>query len=350
MRAVGLSVLVLGRLVFSDLPAQDPQGPPPAGQQQPQQQQPVLVDTVVATVNDAAIMLSTVRTQVAGKIEAAERRIGRRLKSAEIITLFRAQLDEEVDKHALAQSAKSFGFATPEQIEQLFADEMRREEAAQVRDLGTWQEFSRELQRQGRTWQTYMREQRVEKMSEFAKDFAIRMRMQKQSNLFLTPKMLRETYRREIDRFVHGSMAQVVAILFRGPDAEAHAAAARGIWADADLTPSDVIARIEGATATAVEPQLVTPDNRDSLASEELADFALAGPAGAVSGPMSIGAGILVAKVIAYRPAREGRFEDPDVQLELRSICLDSVINEFTKQALERAANRTEVWKSQVFR
>jgi len=276
------------------LPAQE--GPPTA----PAQNREVLVDTVIATVNDAAIMLSTIRTQTAGTILAAERSIGRPLRTPEILTVFASALDREVERHSLAQSAKSFGIATPEQVEQLFSDEMKREEAEQVRDLGTWQEFSRELQRQGRTWQTYWREQRVEKMFQFAQDFAIRMRMQKQSNLFLTPKMLRETYRREKGRFVHGAEAEIAIAIFTGPQAAEHAATAAAKWAQEDISPRQLINGIDGATGTALPVvSHVTDSSREALASE-MVDFALAGPLNQVSQPMPAGNGFHVVKITAY--------------------------------------------------
>lgn len=329
------------------LPAQEP-GAPGIAPKQP----PVLVDTVVATVNDAAIMLSTLRTATAGRIDAIEAQLDRKLRPPEVMSLLSQALDYEVDRHSLAQSAKSFGIATPEQVEQLFADEMKREEAEQVRDLGTYQEFSRELQREGRTWQTYWREKRVEKMAEFAKDFAIRMRMQKQRNLYLTPKMLRETYRREIGRFIRGAEAELSILVFRGTDAERHARAAAATWALQDLAPAQLVekAKAAGALATALPPLRGIREGSRAELAEELVDFALAGPLGQVSPPLAIGGGFHVAKVTAFSAARDGRFEDAEVQLELRAICLESVIGEFTKQALDRASDRTEVWRAKLFR
>ena len=324
------------------------QGPPAPDRAPNEPPRPVRVDTVIATVNDAAIMLSRVRSAVDARAKGLGIELGRPLQQAEIMTLYRAFLDREIERHSLAQSAKSFGFATPEQVEQLFADEMKREEAAQVRDFGTWQNFSRELERTGRTWQTFMREERVRTMSELAREFAVTVRLQKQRNLFLTPRMMRETYQRNVAHFVHDAEAEVHVIQFRGADAEAHARQAKAVWTDPTLIPPQVIDSITGASATALRPMVVTRGS-ESLP-PELVEFALAGPEGNISEPLHHADGIWLAKVNAYRPARNGVFEDPEVQIELRNLCMQSVENEFLKQALERAANRTEVWKTPELR
>ncbi|MCR9244597.1 MAG: SurA N-terminal domain-containing protein [bacterium] len=320
---------------------------------------PVLVDRVVATVNDGAIMFSTVLAGASSKIRTAQEMLGRRLQREEFRVFLLRELEGLVNDHSLAQSAKSLGFATPEQIEQLFADELRREEAANVRDFGTWQKFSQELERTNRTWQTYMREQRTEKLALFAKEFAVNMRMKKQENLFLTPRMLRETYERETtgdkagnNKFIHGAGAAVALIAFRGPKARDLAAAASIVWATSEMSAEALIEQTSGAKgfASALRPLTVTDESRDSLASAELADFALAGPRGAVSPVIDNGGAILLGKIITYRAPRNGRFEDPEVQLELRQMCMESVRGEFLQQALKRASTRTEVWRTPEFR
>ena len=321
--------------------------------QEPQPQKPaaghVLVDTVVATVNDASIMLSELRTRAVGKVNNAERQIGRRLTEAEIGVLFQDELKPLIDKHAMAQAAKTFGIATPEQVEQYFRDEMKLEEADQVRDLGTHQEFSRELQRQGLTWPTYYREQRVEKMYRLAIEFAVSMRMQKQSNLFLTPSMLRKTWREHVGLFVHGAAANILVITFTGPDARGHAEQAAGLWEKANMTPAELLAAIPLCKANVIPFANLADQSRESHP-PQLVDFALAGPEGRVSQPMALGDGIVVAKVIAHRPARNGKFEDAQVQGELRVFAENKVRAEFLGQALRRALDRTEYWVTPTLR
>ncbi len=297
----------------------------------------IRVDTVVATVNDDVIMLSELRTLFGVSARTIESKQQRRLTNEERAYLVQAELNKLIQDRTMAQAAKTLGLADPAMIESLFQDELRREAAEQVRNLGTEQKFSQELQRQGRTWQSFEREQRAEKMRDFAEELSIRARLQKQQNLFLTPRMMQELYHREIDRFVRPAMAIVGAVVFRGDQAAEQAAAAIELWRKEDLTSRAVADRFPGALslgendASTLDPEL------------ELTRFALAGPQGNVSAPMTSPAGLQVAKVLRFEPAMNGRFEDPAVQVQLRRIGLDKVIGELRQQALERAAARTEV-------
>lgn len=330
------------------VPAQPPAGAgatapaaPPAGRQP--------VDWVVATVNDAAILMSELRTRAAGSVNREELNLGRRLRPAEVLTMLKAELVPIVQNHAMAQAAKTFGFATPEQVEELFQDEMRREEEEQIRDFGTLVEFSKELQLTGRTWQTYERERRVDKMRQFAEDFAVGMRMQKQGNLFLTPRMLRETYQRRIDQFVHGPRAGVILVGFEGPDARDTAAAAAALWRQEDLDGKGLLARFPTAKGTTQELGGITEKSRASLATV-LADFALAGPLNHVAEPFELGGTWRTAKIALYEPAANGKFEDAEVQAELRYLCQKGVVGELRRQATARAMQRTEYWVHKDFR
>jgi hypothetical protein len=311
--------------------AQDPQAPAAPRQPQP----PVLVDAVVATVNDSTILLSELRTLAAGRIRTIEARSGP-LSGAEVQRIYRDELEERIDVYRMAQSAKTFGVVAPEQVEQLFRAELERDKQDQVRDLGSYLEFSRELQRQGRTWQAYEREQRIEKLYDFAQSFSVWRRIQKQQNLYLTPRMLRETYAANRDRFVRSAQARVALVSFRGPNAQANAEQAAAMWSLQNLTSRELAQRFPDA--------LATQDLNASSLRPELREFGEAGPLNTVSPPMVRPGGVDVAKVIAYLPARNGKFEDREVQEELRELCHRQVLGEFRHQALERARARTEVW------
>ncbi|MBM4060375.1 MAG: peptidyl-prolyl cis-trans isomerase [Planctomycetes bacterium] len=318
--------------------AQEPPAPP-AGPQRP-----FLVDRVVATVNDTAILRSELLTLAAGQLRAAEANLLRRLQPPELLALLREVLAPLVQNHAMAQAAKTFGTVPPERVEQIFQDELAREEAEQVRDFGTWQEFSKELQRQGRTWQTYVRERRVDKMQQIAEELAVGGRLRnRQGNLLLTPRMLRETYQREIARFVHGPRASAELVGFEGRDGAATAAAAAELWRKEALTGQQLRERFPGVKGTSTEISGITEASRESLA-PEIVDFALGGPAGAVSAPFELGGSFRVARITRHEPGRQGRFEDPDVQIALRNLCQRQVLGELRQQAIDRAMLRAETW------
>jgi hypothetical protein len=314
----------------SDAPAQReaPAQPP----------RPIRIDKVVATVNDSAIMWSALRTNTLGRLRALEARYGR-VRPEDIERVSREELEDLIDRHTMAQAAKTFGVFTPEQIETFFRRELERDEQEQIRDFGSHQAWNQALQNAGRTWQTYVSEQRVDKLARYAEEFSVDMRLQRQSNLFLTPRMLRETYEREKSRFVRPAEAIVALVVFAGPDAASNAEAAAAAWRNEDVSSRELAARYAGALAT---------DNMIASALlPELSQWALAGPQGNVSAPIANGGKLQVAKVMTYLAARKGRFEDLDVQDELRLMCHRGVVEEFRKQALERARQRTEVWRAQ---
>lgn len=313
---------------LASMPAQaDPPAPQPT---------PVMVDTVIATVNDSAIMLSALKTNRSGRLRAIQARYGS-VRPEDVERVTREELEALIDRHTMAQAAKTFGVFPPEQVETFLRRDLERDERELVRDFGSQQAYSQALQEQGRTWQTFVSEQRVDKLAQYAEQFSVDMRLQRQSNLFLTPRMLRETYERERGRFVRPAEAVVAMVVFRGPDATSQAATAAAAWRQADLTSRELAARHPGAVAL---------DN--TIASSLIADlsaWALAGPQYNVSEPIPRGADVQLAKILQYLPARDGRFEDLDVQDELRLMCHRGVVEEFKKQALERARQRSEVWR-----
>lgn len=305
-----------------------------------------LVDGIFATVNDSAIMMSAVKDLAAGRIRA-ETAKGQPLTQQRLELIYRQELDREIDRHRMAQAAKSLGTWTPQQVDEIVKSELLRDQQEQVRDLGSINAFSRELKRQGRDWPTWEGEQRIDKLNELFDELAVRQRLARRQNLFLTPRMLREAWNNPQvqSRFQREAQAWVTQVQFAGPQAPAQAAAAAELWRQQDLTARQLADQYPGA-------RVVPPVSAREMAADlaKVAEFALTGPAGAVSPPLPIGQQIAVAKVTEFRPGRNAKFEDEAVQAELRGICLRAVFEEFQLQALERARQRTEVWEPQVTR
>jgi hypothetical protein len=297
-----------------------------------------LVDSVAATVNDDAILVSTVRTTLIGKVNELEKTYGR-LSAADLQTLQNEALRAEIDRHRMAQSVKSLGALTPEQIEQIVAGENERQRDAAVRDVGgSIGEYTREMARQRRTWPLIEQDKRTEQLHDLFREIAVSRRLGQKTNLYVTPRMLREAFQANRDRFVRDASATVLQVRFTGPDAQANAERAAAVWRQEDLTPRQLAERFPPAIG--IETR-ATSLSRDL---QPLATFALAGPNGNVSEPLAAGGAIFVAKVADHRPARNGRFEDADVQDDLRDICLGTIRGEFARQAMRRAEQRTEVW------
>ncbi|MGB3967455.1 MAG: hypothetical protein WBO45_12070, partial [Planctomycetota bacterium] len=173
----------------------------------------LFVDGVMASVNDSAIMVSSVRVLGASRVRELRQR-GVELSSSDYDLIYREYLDREINRHRMAQAAKSLGTLPPEQIDDIVKDELARDQAEQVRAVGTYNGYSRELKRQGLDWPTRANEQRIDKLKELADAIAVAQRLSDKHNLFLTPGMLRQTWADPAHRarFQHEALARVVQV------------------------------------------------------------------------------------------------------------------------------------------
>jgi hypothetical protein len=314
-----------------------------AQQRPPEANDWVLIDAVVCTVNDAVILRSEIATLTVGGVRGREMELGRPLNAEERALMELEFLRKKIHQHALAQAAKTLGIISPEHVEQLFQQELEEEEQAQVRDLGTYQKLSQELARQNRTWETYVREQRVDKLADMTRGLAY-SRLQNQHNLFITPQQMRAHYRKHIDDFVHDQAARISGVTCLGPDADAVARDVIAAWKLETVTAHELMRRFQDRGVQVLfENQRTTAANPGQLRQDRV-DFGLAGPFGRVSDPIPVDGAVQVWKVVDFQPARAGRFEDPEVQNEIRALLEVKVIEDLMKQTIERALRRTEPW------
>ena len=120
----------------------------PTNAQEDPLQGAVLLDRVMATVNDAVILNREVLALTLGQISVAERERGRPLSLPEKRGLLQRNLNSKIDQHALAQGAITLGIIPPERVESIFQDQLREEERELVRKLGTLQAVTEEQARQ----------------------------------------------------------------------------------------------------------------------------------------------------------------------------------------------------------
>jgi hypothetical protein len=322
--------------------AQDPAaGATPPQQPAPKRSLGAPVDGVVAPVNDSGLLTSQIRTLAASRLRALRAQGG--MRPEDELAVLERTLDGEIDRYRLALAAKTMSPLPPEQLEDILRREFERDRQEQVRDLGSLTRFSDELKRVGRTWPMHQREQRIQKLYELADEFAVGRRLMGQTRHFLTPGMLQKEYEANRDLFVRPGMATVVQVRFSGPDAEKNATAAAAAWRNEEITARALAERFPDAIGVGAEIAV------DKLATElaPVKEFALAGPAGAVSSPVLHRGAFVIAKVAQFAPARNDAFIDPTVQEQLRDLCTQKIIVEFREQAAERAKQRTEVWRAQ---
>lgn len=305
----------------------------PAGPRTPKR---LFVDSVVASVNDSSILQSKLFRASSGQIQGQLMQ-GKRLSYDDVRRLTVRELRKLVSDHQMAQSARSFGNFPPERFDAILKSELDRDQQDRVRELGTEFAVSEELARKGETWQTHRQELRTEKLTMLAKQFAIYERLRKQSNLYLTPRMLRETYEEFRHEFVREAVAETVFVICTGPSAQANAKEVIKLWSSGDWSAREIAEKVPNVT-----PGLQMPAR---TLSEPLKSFGMAGPLGNVSEPIpGPGGSFKVAKIMKWQAASDGRFEDPEVQAMVRTIASRKVHLEFEMQAQQRARDRTKVW------
>lgn len=296
----------------------------------------LFVDCVVASVNDSSILQSKLFRASSGQIKGQLFQ-GKRLSLDQIRGMTIRELRKLVTDHQMAQSARSFGNFPADRFDAILKSELDRDQQDRVRELGTEFAVSEDLARRGETWQTHRKELRTEKLTMLAKQFAIYERLRKQSNLYLTPRMLRDTYKEFQSEFVKEAVADTAILICTGPNAEANAKAAVEFWRSGDWTAREVADKCSG-----VSPGLTLPAR---TLGRQLKVFGMAGPVGNVSDPIQgAGGSYKVAKIMKWQAASDGRFEDPEVQALVRTIATRKVHLEFELQAQQRARDRTKVW------
>lgn len=319
------------------LPAQQAAAPAPNTQpaQPSARAEKLFVDSVIASVNDSAILQSrlfmTTRPVIAGK----EAELQQPLTDRQIQELILRDLNSVIGDYQMAQAARSFGNIPAERFDSIVDDLVERDKEDLRRDLGDYAAVSRELREDGETWQSYTRGKRIEKMQMIAEQLAIADRLRKQQNLHLTPRMLRETYQKHRSRYVFPAAAVLDMVVFVGADAKNKAREASTWWRTGPHTSREVANRVGGTPLPPEDASKLLPNLRE---------FALAGPTGNVSEPLPRGAAFVVARIREFHEGRNGSFSDPDVQADVRRIARGAVQQEFHLQALNRARDRTEVW------
>jgi hypothetical protein len=317
--------------------------------QQPQQRNIVVIDEVVSTVNDAAILASTVERTAGGAIRARELELGRSLTEAETLKERLKVLAKLIDEHSMAQATKTLGVLPPGRVEEVVQERLKQATREQVRQLGSELRFTQELKAQGQSWPSWERDQRLKIMSELAEGIAVWGRLQYQQNLFITPRMMREFYHKNRLQFVHGFLSTVARIgFFVEGDREAVLAGARKaaeLWRTESLTSTEMTARFPAARA---QPDLIDigPDTPPDRVPQYVLDFA-ANQAGTVSDPVAVGENsVFVMKVLDHHEATNASFEDPQVQAAIRHALEQGVIRRLRDEAIQRSRDRTYIWPS----
>jgi hypothetical protein len=316
-----------------------------AGAQVPDPSSLVLVDGVVATVNDTVILQSELIAQVTGRIRTFEAQSGTKVTDAQREAFLQEARRQLIWRAAMAQGAKTLGIVPSQRVDEIVQDMMREDERQQQRDFGSLMRWSEAWAQQNLTYDSYEREQRTAKMYELTKQIAVNARLQNQFNLFITPRMMREAWRQR-----QPSLASTVAIVgvvgfgSRDDKTRALVAEAARVWRAEQLTPNELAARFRDRVAAIPMTVRVASSNRPKELQPELIDFGLAGPLGNVSEPFAAETSFQIWKVLDYAGGQQKSFDDPETQVQLRRMLEGQVVDKLQDDALRRCLERTQPW------
>lgn len=338
------------------LPAQlapPPQKPaPPPGEYVP-------IDRVESKVGDDAILMSRVRAMIAPDIRVKQQLKGGPLSASELNDYYQRGRGKLEDQYAMAQAAKTLGILPPDRIEALLQSRLDEAEAEEVRKFGTTARFAQALTRQNRTWESWRRDTRMQEELALTKELAVYGRLQNQANLFITPRMLRELYDYlKPHLYVTRSSASIAVVRI---DASADlqragevAAAASRLWRQENLDGRGLAEKVQQQERDAHrDPAIIsfarTVEGIEAGAEQPipqpLVDFALQHQLGEVSEPIQVGPNLWLAKVIDRVEGRNSGFDDPGVQAELRQKLEGHLFDHLIQVAVERARERTYIWR-----
>jgi hypothetical protein len=305
----------------------------------------VLVDGVVATVNDTVILQSELISQVNGDIRTREARTGTKVTDAQREVFMQEARKQLVWRAAMAQGAKTLGIIPSQRVDELVQDMMREDERQQQRDFGSLMRWSEAWAQQNLTYDSYEREQRTAKMYELTQQIAVGGRLQNQLNLFITPRMMREAWR-QTQASLASTMAIVAVVGFSGRDDKTRALAeeAARVWRAEQLTETELAARFRDRVATVPMKTAIASSNRPKDLPKELIDFGLAGPLGNVSEPFAAETSFQVWKITDYAGGQQKSFDDPETQTQLRRLLEARVVDKLRDDALRRCMARTQPW------
>lgn len=301
----------------------------------------VIVDRVVATVNDTVILYSELNTLASSELRVAETTKGSKLTDAERAFIINRNLQELINRAALSQAAKTLGVLPPDRVEDLLKGMLKDDEDQQIRDFGSMTAFSRALSESNRTWETWQREQRQSKLADLTKQIAVYGRLQNQRGLFITPKMMRQYLARN-QKAIEDQRAIVAIVGFSGPSAKEAAEQAAAAWRNEPLSPAELAKRFDARGAVDLGVLVLSQESRKDRP-KDLVDFALAGPINQVQ--VVDKSGIQqVWKVTDYAGGKKQSFDDPLVQADIRRNLEQQVVQYLTRETIRRARERTEPW------
>ena len=351
LRSPGLWAGGLILVLVSALPAQPE---PTSGDQQRVKLPPgrVTLDEIMAVVGGRPIFLSAVQEEFDAFVSGRESS-GVLLSDQEKQQLWTQILTRAVQDRMLAHGAMTLGFATPEQVERYVQDCTRQEERDLIRQFGSIGGVVEELRYRDQTWAAYQSELRETRLKELAINESIALRLNNQVSLFVTKKALREYYKQNVQRWVHGPVATLDVVAFlpgstngngNGASQEERADAASRTWNDG-LSAEEVAERFGGVPVRGTwEFGSDIPDDRAPFYRE----FALQNSEGTVSLPIPHQGTLWVLRVRSREEGANLPFENPMVQQSIQLTLQGDLVGYLRMETLIRSQSRTYIWPAEL--
>lgn len=310
------------------------------------------LDGVLMTVDSRVILFSEVLDDFesiqSGLVEANQ---GKPLTLRRQRKIKNETMRKFQERAVKASAALTLPSSTPEQIAAYVERVLQAEKQDLINQYGSLAKMKEEMSRAGSSTFMIERNQRESILLNLARQ-ELFMRLRDRRALMITPKMLRDHYRKMVGSRRTGSVSDFARVVIGIEQAENTAPAlekARQViaaWRNSDLSAVELAKKFGGI---AIENKSLTLENIEKL-DPFIARFIGKAKTGDVSESHVHISGVVVIKVLRRQAGNDYRWDDPMVQEQMRAELLAVEIRKLQLRNAMRDWDKVNLWTSPLAR
>jgi parvulin-like peptidyl-prolyl isomerase len=301
----------------------------------------VVFDHVLATYKDFVVTESMIRDGLNNQLRAMGPE-GANPRTRE--ELQRKFVQTAISDEILAQAAKTI--ADPDTLEKELEKAWAREVKEKTTEAGGTTGLISRLQEMGLTWDQYQDVWRTSQLRDlYLSEEIFRKFGGEQTQV--TPSEIRAYYKLHPEEFRRKESVDVEGVQISLAAEGAQAIAERALAA---LKEGKTVAEVVTASGgTALPPSTGTGIGPDSSHIPALKEFAAKHKKGDSGGPLRIGSSLWVLRVKDRVEAKDGRFDDPDVQSQIVNAIKRQRLKSYEQKILQEKLRQAYTWPEDLF-
>lgn len=307
------------------------------------------LDGVLMTVDNRVILFSEVQDEFeavrSGKVEAAS---GKKLTLRQERQIYQEIMVRFQQKAVRASAALTLPNSTPEQIRDYVERVLQDEKRDLIDQYGSLNKMKEEMSVLGNSTFMIDRKQRETILMALSEQ-ELRLRLKDRAALMITPKMLRDHYRKVKSSRHTKSVSDLGRLTFAIKDPRKPAAALKqareaiAAWRQGEQTAAEIAEKFGGLPLTDMEGLTLAKSKEQETF---IADFIGKAKTGDVSEPTVHGRAVFVLKILSKRTGSPYRWDNPAVQEQLRTELLALELHKLRLRAAKRDWGKVFRWES----